>query len=56
MPQYNMKIRDACQIFNLSYSTIWSMCKEGKLAHARIGRSYRLSMDDLQQLVMPKAV
>ena len=41
--------RDAATLLSVSERTIWSMCRDGRLASVRIGRALRISTDELRR-------
>ena len=51
IPSFNVKLSEAAEALGFCYHTIWRMCKENRIPHIRIGRSYRLNADDLRDLV-----
>lgn len=51
LPTFNVTIGEAAQMFGLCYHTVWRMCRDNKIRHARFGRTYRLNSDDLAAFV-----
>lgn len=45
-----LSIQDICQLFNVSRTTIWRMCKDGKLKSVKIGRRKFISRASIDKL------
>ena len=46
-----LKSAEACQALGISYPTLKKMVDNGQLKAVRIGRSFRISEDELRKLV-----
>lgn len=45
--QKYVTVAEVAEILNVHYRTVVNMCKRGDLKHLKIGRTYRIWMDDL---------
>lgn len=45
-----LSIEDFCQLFQVSRTTVWRMCKEGKLKSVKVGRRKFISRASIDQL------
>jgi len=49
-------VEQVSEMLGRSRDWVWAQCRECKIPHHRIGRSYRFTADDLKQLMANTAV
>ena len=45
-----LQVREFCQLFKVSRTTVWRMSRDGKLKTVKIGRQKYISRDSIDQL------
>jgi excisionase family DNA binding protein len=45
LPQQYLTVREVAKLLNVATSTVYKLCAEGKLAHARVSNAIRVCPD-----------